>query len=140
VAGLRRDDHSGAAACDDVAELLEIENERLAGVRVADDAIVACDALVVIPRMVARASFLHELGLIPSPHPSGLGEHIPVDPMGSTKVPGVWAAGNVTDLAAQVGASAAAGALAAAQINAALAAEDTRIAVAAYRTEPAVAS
>jgi hypothetical protein len=41
----------------------------------------------------------------------------------------VWVAGNVTDLAAQVGTAAAAGAAAAAQINADLVAE----AVAAYR-------
>src|SRR5437660_7764514 len=101
--------------------------------------VTACDALVITPRMVARPRFLQKLGLTRSPHPSGLGEHIPVDPMGCTHEPGVWAAGNVTDLAAQVGASAAAGALAAAQINADLAAEDTKIAVAAYRTAPDVA-
>jgi thioredoxin reductase len=45
-------------------------------------------------------------------------------------VPGVWAAGNVTDLSAQVGASAAAGALAGAVINADLVEEETRLAVA----------
>jgi thioredoxin reductase len=79
--------------------------------------------------MVARASFLAGLGLQPALHPSGLGEHIPTDPTGRTGVPGVWAAGNVTDLAAQVGTSAAAGAFAATQINADLAAEDVRRAV-----------
>jgi hypothetical protein len=48
-------------------------------------------------------------------------------------VPGVWVAGNVTDLAAQVGAAAAVGAMAGAQINADLVAEETRQAIAAYR-------
>jgi hypothetical protein len=48
-------------------------------------------------------------------------------------VPGVWVAGNVTDLAAQVGTAAAEGATAAAHINADLVAEETRQAVAAYR-------
>jgi len=38
----------------------------------------------------------------------------------------VWVAGNVTDLAAQVGAAASSGAAAAAQINADLVAEQTR--------------
>lgn len=113
---------------------VETTNRRLTGVRLEDGNRVACDALVVTPRMVARASFLHDLGLVPSPHPSGLGEHIPADPFGRTSVDGVWAAGNVTDLAAQVGASAAAGALAAAQISADLAAEDTAQAVAAYKS------
>jgi hypothetical protein len=50
---------------------------------------------------------------------------INVDPTGQTDVPGVWAAGNVTDPAAQVGGSAAAGALAAIRINADLVAEET---------------
>jgi len=118
---------------DGQVESLEIENERLAGVRLVDGTVVACNALVVMPHLVARAGFLHDLGLVPSPHPSGLGEHIPVDPTGRTDVPGVWAAGNVTDIAAQVGASAAAGAFAAAQINADLAVEDTDVAVAAHR-------
>jgi hypothetical protein len=45
----------------------------------------------------------------------------------------VWVAGNATDLAAHVGAAAAAGASSAAQINADLVAEDTERAVAAHR-------
>src|SRR5690606_11823629 len=76
------------------------------------------DAIVVAPRMVARAAFLRDLGLEPVAHPSGLGEHLAVDPTGRTTVEGVWAAGNVTDISAQVGAAAAAGALAGAHINA----------------------
>ena len=47
-----------------------------------------------------------------SEHPSGIGEHVPADPTGRTEVPGVWVAGNVTDPVAQVGAAAAAGAVA----------------------------
>jgi hypothetical protein len=62
-----------------------------------------------------------------------MGEHIPVDPAGRTQIPGVWAAGNAADLAAQVGGAAAAGAMAGAQINADLVAEETRQAVAASR-------
>jgi glycine/D-amino acid oxidase-like deaminating enzyme len=46
---------------------------------------------------------------------------------------GVWVAGNITDLSAQVGTAAAAGALAGAMINADLVAEETRDAVAASR-------
>jgi hypothetical protein len=53
--------------------------------------------------------------------------------MGRTDVAGVWAAGNVTDLSAQVGAAAAAGAFAAAQINADLVEEETRRAVERHR-------
>jgi thioredoxin reductase len=46
-------------------------------------------------------------------------------PAGATEVPGVWVAGNATDPVAQVGASAAAGALAGDHINRALAIADT---------------
>jgi hypothetical protein len=49
--------------------------------------------------------------------------------MGATTVPGVYAAGNVANPAAQVIASAAAGLMAGAAINADLVGEDTRRAV-----------
>src|SRR5690606_41806926 len=55
------------------------------------------------------------------------------DATGRTDVPGVWAAGNVTELSAQVAPAAAAGLGAGAQINADLVAEETRQAVAARR-------
>lgn len=113
---------------------VEVIGDRLAGVRLADGSVVACEVLAVAPHMVARAGFLDGLGLRTVPHEAGIGEHIRVDAAGRTEVAGVWAAGNVTDLAAQVGAAAAAGAFAGAQINADLTAEDTREAVAAYRT------
>ena len=112
---------------------LEVVQDRLVGVRLADGTVVGLQALAVSPWMVARAGFLAALGLRPARHPSGLGEHIPSDATGRTEVPGLWVAGNVTDLAAQVGAAAAGGAAAAAQINADLVAEDTRRAVALVR-------
>ncbi|SBT42691.1 NAD(P)/FAD-dependent oxidoreductase [Micromonospora narathiwatensis] len=112
---------------------LEIADDRLVGVRLGDGRLVRRDALAVSPRMVARAGFLATLGLRLSPHPSGAGEHLAADATGRTEVPGVWVAGNVTDPAAQVGAAAAAGTVAAAQINADLVAEETRQAVAAHR-------
>jgi thioredoxin reductase len=112
---------------------LEVVEDRLVGVRLRDGTVVDRQALAVAPRMVARAGFLADLGLRPTEHPSGLGQHIPADPTGRTDVPGVWVAGNITDLAAQVGAAAAAGATAAAQINADLVAEETRQAVVASR-------
>lgn len=47
--------------------------------------------------MTARAGFLATLGPRPVEHPAGVGEHIRADPTGRTDVPGVRAAGNVTD-------------------------------------------
>ena len=85
--------------------------------------------------MVARAGILAELGLRPTADPRGVGEYIAADPAGLTAVPGVWVAGNVTDVSAQVGGAAAAGALAGAAINLDLVTEEAREAAAA-RAEP----
>lgn len=112
---------------------LDIADDRLVGVRLADGTVVSRDVLVVAPRMVARAGFLEPLGLHTMEHPAGLGEYIPADAHGRSDAPGVWVAGNSTDLIAQVGAAAAAGASAAAQINADLVTEDTHRAVQARR-------
>lgn len=114
-------------------ESLEIVDDRLAGVRLHDGTVVALQALTVQPRFAARAEVLAALGLEPTAHPHGLGEYIAADAAGLTVVPGVWVAGNVVDLTAQVSAAAAAGSFAAAAINADLIAEDTRRAVTARR-------
>ena len=119
----------GIRAVDGEVSAVVIADDRLAGVRLADGSVIPRQAIAVGARMTARAGFLADLGLKPSEHPSGMGSHIPADPAGRTDVPGVWAAGNVTDLFAQVGASAAAGALAGAVINADLVEEETRRAV-----------
>ncbi|MEU1844451.1 NAD(P)/FAD-dependent oxidoreductase [Micromonospora sediminicola] len=112
---------------------VEVAGDRLTGLRLRDGRTVAREVLTVAPRMVARAGFLTGLGLRPVPHASGAGEYVPADPTGRSEVPGVWVAGNVTDLSAQVGAAAAAGAWTAAMINADLMAEETRRAVEAHR-------
>ncbi|NKY46975.1 NAD(P)/FAD-dependent oxidoreductase [Nocardia cerradoensis] len=112
---------------------LEIGGDHITGVRLTDGTVVAREVITVGPRMVARSEILRKLGLEPVEHPSGAGEYVPTDAMGRTDVAGVWAAGNVTDLSAQVGAAAAAGAFAAAQINADLVEEETRRAVERHR-------
>ncbi|WP_435124696.1 NAD(P)/FAD-dependent oxidoreductase [Micromonospora tulbaghiae] len=112
---------------------VETAGDRLTGVRLRDGRTVGREVLTVAPRMVARTGFLAGLGLRPQPHPSGMGEYLPADESGRTDVPGVWVAGNVTDLSAQVGAAAAAGARTAAMINADLVNEETRRAVEARR-------
>jgi thioredoxin reductase len=109
---------------------LEITGDHLTGVRLSEGTVVARQVLAVAPRMVARAGFLAALGLEPTAHPRGVGEYIAADATGLTAVPGVWVAGNVTDLAAHVGGAAAAGAAAAAAINLDLVTEEAREAAA----------
>ena len=119
---------------------LDVSRDGVAVLRLISGGTVEVQAVVVSPRMVARAGFLADLGLEPAEHPSGVGQYVPADAAGRSGVSGVWVAGNVTDLAAQVGAAAASGAMAAAQINADLVAEETRSAVDAYRDRRATES
>lgn len=108
---------------------LRVTDDRITGLRLADGTVAACSAVVVAPRLVANSGVLTGLGLEPTAHPMGIGESITADPTGRTDVPGVWVAGNVTDLMSQVVSSAAGGMTAGAAINADLVAEDTRLAV-----------
>jgi thioredoxin reductase len=108
---------------------LETEGGRLGGVRLASGEVVARRRLVVGPRFVARGDLLAGLGLEPVEHPRGVGEHYEADVTGLTAIPGVWVAGNVTDLMAWVASAASAGVMAGAAINNDLVAEDTRVAV-----------
>jgi thioredoxin reductase len=111
-----------------VAEV-EADAAGLTGVRLADGSHVPLDALVVAPRMIANAELLAPLGLTPVEVTMGgqvIGTQIEADPSGATKVPGVWVAGNLAAIQAQVVAAAAAGLTAGAVINADLAAGDAR--------------
>ncbi len=120
---------------------LELENDRLAGVRLTSGEIVPREAVVVAPRFTARSGILAGLGLTTTDLEMGghvFGSSIPADSRGATAVPGVWVAGNVTDLVGQVISVAAAGLWAGAQINADLIAEDTARAVESYRAREPV--
>lgn len=117
-------------------ERLQVEEDRLVGVRLASGALVPVDAVVVAPFFRARADVLVGLGLESVPMRMGehvVGTYVSGDATGATAVPGVWVAGNVADPKAQVIASAAAGLGAGAAVNADLVAEDTALAVAERR-------
>ncbi|WP_235736047.1 NAD(P)/FAD-dependent oxidoreductase [Nocardioides alcanivorans] len=89
----------------------------ITGLRMADGQVVERAVIAVATQMEARAEAFSSLGLVAVDHPSGMGRHVPVDAQGRTQVEGLWAAGNVTDLSAQVGMAAAQGAQAGAMIN-----------------------
>jgi thioredoxin reductase len=145
-------EHTGPAPTDDereqlaargirvvtgVVDGLERDGGRLSGIRLAGGQIVPRRALVVAPRFAARAGVLSSLGMEPVPQEMNghvVGSYVPADAMGATAVPGVWVAGNVANLQAQVIVAAAGGLNAGAAINADLIAEDTRLAVASSRS------
>ncbi|WP_433662884.1 NAD(P)/FAD-dependent oxidoreductase [Nocardia sp. CA-128927] len=84
----------------------------LRGVELADGRAVPCKAMFVAPTFVPNADLLHTLGCDFDE------KGWPVaDPSGRTSVPGVWAAGNVSNPAAQVVGAASAGYSAAVAIN-----------------------
>ncbi|HWN28458.1 MAG TPA: NAD(P)/FAD-dependent oxidoreductase [Actinomycetospora sp.] len=112
---------------------LEITDGRLSGVRRADGRVVAREVVVVAPRFVARSGLLSDLGVEVADHPWGGRYVMTADTTGRTSVPGVWVAGNVTDLSAQVVAAAAEGTMAGARLNADLVEEDIARAVARRR-------
>jgi len=96
-------------------------------------------ALVVAPRFTARSGVLGSLGLLPVEQEIDghvYGSAVQADPSGATAVPGVWVAGNVTDLRAQVITAAGSGLNAAVAINSDLIGEETRQAVTAHRARP----
>ncbi|MEO3861189.1 bifunctional NAD(P)/FAD-dependent oxidoreductase/class I SAM-dependent methyltransferase [Acrocarpospora sp. B8E8] len=124
---------SGVRVVTGIVDSVEVADDRITGVRLSDGTVIPRQAVVVAPQFVASSQVLATLGLRPTPHPSGHGAFIAADPTGLTEVPGVWVAGNVTNLMAQVVTAAAEGVSAAAAINADLITEDTQRAVTAYR-------
>jgi len=115
------------------APVAEVESDEngITGVRLADGQVVPRRVLAVATTMLARSDGLDGLQLPMEDLPGGMGRRFATGIAGTTEVPGVWVAGNATDLTAQVGASAAAGALAGAHMNADLATADTNAALAA---------
>ncbi|MGP9502362.1 NAD(P)/FAD-dependent oxidoreductase [Specibacter sp. AOP5-B1-6] len=118
---------------------------KIARVRAVDDAVNSVEltdgtshpvqALTVQSRVVARAAFLTGLGLVPTPNQ--FGETLESDETGLTAVPGVWAAGNVTDMKATVLASAQDGANAAVAINMDMMAQELATALAEHQADTA---
>jgi thioredoxin reductase len=106
----------GIAVVDGTVERLVVDNDRLQAVQLADGRAVAREAIFIRPALRARlddpaillGSEQLDDGLVRS------------DAAGRTSVPGVWAAGNITNPRAQVIAAAGEGSAAAIAINTAL--------------------
>ena len=108
---------------------LDVRGDRLAGVTLDDGRHFPLDVLAVSPVTTSKANMLQRLGLEPCGLAEGEGSSLQADESGLTRCAGVWAAGNATDVSAQVMTAAAAGLRAASAINADLVLADTRQAV-----------
>jgi thioredoxin reductase len=93
--------------------------------RLADGSVIARSILAVATRMQAGTDGLDGLKLPMEDLPDNMGPCFVSGLAGTTDVPGVWVAGDATDPAARVRASAATGALADAHINSLLVTADT---------------
>jgi thioredoxin reductase len=122
-------DARGIAVAEGQVEQIEADARGLTGARLAGGHRVALDAVIVAPHMTARAELLAPLGLTPAEVRIGehvAGSRIEADRTGATAVAGVWVAGNIADIQAQVVTAAAAGLTAGAAINFDLVLEETR--------------
>ncbi|MGV9842663.1 NAD(P)/FAD-dependent oxidoreductase [Streptomyces fungicidicus] len=97
---LRRLAAAGVGVVPGEVAALEIEDDRLTGVRLADGTDHTRSVLFVAPRPVPRTGLLERLGAELTETP--FGAYPVVDPTGLTTVPGVWAAGNAIGFAEQV--------------------------------------
>jgi thioredoxin reductase/SAM-dependent methyltransferase len=112
-----------------VGRVLTGPDGEVSGVELGDGRVLEADAVVIGSRFRARAEMLAGVGLTTTPHPTGAGDVLAVDRRGETAVPGIYAAGNVTDPSLQVLPSAAQGSQVGAMIAFSLAEEDLRAAV-----------
>ena len=117
---------AGVTVVEAQVERVEAEDGVIHGLRLGDGSLLPASAVVVAPRSVPAGSLLPSLGIETVAHPSGAGDHVEVDPLGQSAVPGVYLAGNVTDLGAQVMGAAAAGTRAGAAVNIDLVMTDAR--------------
>ena len=103
------------------------DGDALVGLRLADGSVLERDALVVATQPHVRADYLGPLGIEPKPFEMNgvtYGSVIDVEPSGATAVPGIFAAGNATDISMILIASAAHGTRVGAWINADMASAD----------------
>ncbi|WP_374116540.1 FAD-dependent oxidoreductase [Streptomyces gilvus] len=135
-AGPEEDDHARFAArniriVETAVQEVVGEEGALAGLLLVDGTFVARRVIAVAGQTQARAEGLDGLKLPMEGLPDNMGRRFASAMADTTDVPGVWVAGNATDLTAQVGAAAAAGALAGSHINAPPATADNDAALAA---------
>jgi thioredoxin reductase len=112
-----------------VTELV-IDNDRLYGVRLSDGSVVRRTALFVAPRFEANDTVFADLGCAVDAD-----GRLISDATGRTNVPGLWVAGNVSNVRAQVITAAGEGSSAAIALNAELVNDDVARALRSFRSK-----
>ncbi len=111
-----------------VRRIVARKDGSVSAVELSDGRHLEAEAVVVTAQFAARVKPFLQLGLATVTHMSGLGNFVEVDMTGQTSIPGVYAAGNVTDPSQQVLQAAADGSRVGAMICFSLAHEDLQAA------------
>ncbi|MDP8909098.1 MAG: NAD(P)/FAD-dependent oxidoreductase [Chloroflexota bacterium] len=111
-----------------VRSIVTGDDRHVVVVELTDGDRIDADAVVVGARFRVRAEPFASLGLKPVEHPTGLGDFVETDATGATAIPGLYAAGNVTDPSQQVLHAAADGSRVGGMISFSLVHEDMRAA------------
>lgn len=106
------------------------DGDGVSGVRTADGAVTAVDAIFTGGTPRPHDAFLAGLRLDRAESPFGQGSFLRVDPAGRTSHPRVWAVGNIVNPNANVPMSIGSGALTGGAVNGALVDEDFAVALA----------
>ncbi len=104
------------------------DDGHIAAVELTGGERIDADAVVIGTRFRVRAEPFATLGLRSAEHPTGLGDFVETDATGATAVPGLYAAGNVTDPSQQVLQAAANGSRVGGMISFSLADDDIQAA------------
>jgi thioredoxin reductase/SAM-dependent methyltransferase len=107
-----------------VRSIVTGDDGHVAAVELTDGDRIDADAVVIGARFKVRAEPFASLGLKPAAHPTGLGDFVETDATGATAIPGLYAAGNVTDPSQQVLQAAAEGSRVGGMISFSLAHDD----------------
>jgi len=118
-----------------VARIVTGDDGHVAAIELLDGDRIEADAVAVGTRFRVRAEPFEALAVRLVEHASGLGHVVEVDAAGATSVPGLYAAGNVTDPGQQALQAAAHGSWVGAMISFSLADEDVRAAAKASSNE-----
>ena len=107
-----------------VRNIVTGDDGHVAAVELTDGDRIDADAVAITTRFKVRTEPFTSLGLQLASHPTGLGDVVETDATGATAVPGLYAAGNVTDPSQQALHAAADGSRVGGMISFSLAADD----------------
>ncbi|MGH9307101.1 MAG: FAD-dependent oxidoreductase [Acidimicrobiales bacterium] len=85
-----------------VSRIITDDGGHVAAVELDGGERLDADVVAVGPGFRVRVEAFLPLGLRSTPHPSGVGDFVETDNTGATSVPGLYAAGNITDPTQQV--------------------------------------